>query len=985
VRELAKRLADLIRLKDQGARLDDEPQSDRDLLRRILAHLRVRTGHDFSKYKRSTLLRRIARRMQVTRTDELREYYEVLRESMEEAQALLSDLLISVTMFFRDRESFEELQRTVLPKLFEGGAAVESIRVWVAGCATGEEAYSFAIMLLEEASKHELRPALQLFGSDLDARALTTAREGRYPAAIEADVSEERLRRFFTREGDSYRVRQEVRDVVLFAAHDLVKDPPFSHVDLISCRNVLIYLDRDLQEQVCGTFHYALKPGGYLLLGASESADHPPGLFRMLDRNARIYESTSVSGEKPRLLPSLLGPVRKREQVVQVGRGLSPTAALSEAAIHRRALEKVAPPSILVDEAHRVLHMSDNAGRYLQPSGGPLSSDIIDLVRQELRFELRSALHRLFDQDQSTLSVPLLVRFNGKRHRVHLHVKSPNDAEMPPRTALVMFVEGEAVEDDLPIADHEPSSETVRRLTEELELTQSRLRTVREESDAANEELRAANEELQSINEEYRSTSEELETSKEELQSINEELQTVNSELKLKLETISRAHSDLQNLMAATDFGTLFLDSALRIKRFTDRVTELFSITPSDAGRPIADFAHQLEYEHLMRDAHGVLNELAPVRREVRSRNDRWYDVRMRPYRTTDNKIDGVVITFVDVTERRAVEEALRTGERQLKQQKRLVEMSHEPIYVWDFDGGIVEWNRGCEELYGYSRQEALGRRKEDLLATEVPGSTLEEKRARLVAEGHWDGELRQRAKDGRMLIVEAQLDLDEFEGRRLVLESTRDVTQRGAMQQRQQLLLGELTHRVKNTLAVVQAIAHQTELTSPSPAAFVERFSGRLSALANAHNLLVQSDWQGADVAALTRVQLQPYASDAARRLQIEGPAVSLPADLATPFGLVLHELATNAAKYGALALPSGRVAVSWDLAGVDGQRVLRLTWRESGGAAPSRPPSSGLGSQLIEHAIPGAKVRRQFEEQGFACSIDLPLPPEHEDARAH
>src|SRR5262245_40956652 len=310
VEQLAIRLADLIQLKGQSLQLIDEPKIDEDLLRRILAHLRVRTGHDFAKYKRSTVLRRIARRMQVTRTDELRDYYDALRESTEEAQALLSDLLISVTTFFRDAESFAQLQRTVLPHLFSDHGDVESIRVWIAGCATGEEAYSVAIMLLEEAARHESRPQMQVFGSDLDARALTTAREGRYPVAIEADVSEERLRRFFTREGDAYRIRQEVRDIVLFAAHDLVKDPPFSHVDLISCRNVLIYLDRDLQEQVCGTFHYALKPGGFLMLGASESADHPPGLFRILDRSARIYQSTATPGDKPRLLPSLLGPVR---------------------------------------------------------------------------------------------------------------------------------------------------------------------------------------------------------------------------------------------------------------------------------------------------------------------------------------------------------------------------------------------------------------------------------------------------------------------------------------------------------------------------------------------------------------------------------------------------------------------------------------------------------------------------------------------------
>jgi two-component system CheB/CheR fusion protein len=976
VRELALRLADLIRLKVQGKRLDDEPEADEDLVRRILAHLRSRTGHDFSKYKRATVLRRLARRMQVTRTNELKDYYDALRESGEEAQALLRDLLISVTTFFRDGETFEQLQRIVIPQLFTADRP-ESIRAWVAGCATGEEAYSVGMLLLEEASKHEQRPSIQVFGSDLDARALATAREGRYPLAIEADVNEERLRRFFARAGEFYRVRQELRDIMLFAAHDLLKDPPFSRVDLISCRNVFIYLDRDLQEQVCGTFHYALNPGGYLVLGASESADHPPGLFRLIDRNARIHISTAVAGEKPRLLPSLLAPTRLRaQQVAEIGRVLSPTAALSEATMHRRALEKIAPPSILVDEAQRVLHMSEMAGRYLQPSGGQLSSDVVDLVRHELRFELRSALHRLFEQRKPTLSLPLLVRFNGKRHRVHLHVKAPDDGDEQPRTALIMFIEGEAVDDDFAVNDAEASTELVRRLTQELDLTQARLRTVREESDSANEELRAANEELESINEEYRSTSEELETSKEELQSINEELQTVNSELKLKLETISRAHSDLQNLMAATDFGTLFLDSSLRIKRYTERVTELFSITPADEGRPITDFAHQLDYPELTRDARTVLGELTPVRREVASRNDRWYDVRMRPYRTLEDKIDGVVITFVDITERLATEENLR-------QQKLLVEMSHEPIYIWDFDGGIIDWNRGCQELYGYSRQEAIGKRKEQLLGTTVPGSSLERQRAKLVADGHWDGELRQHAKDGRILVVEAHLDFEVVEGRRLVLESVRDVTQRRSLQQRQQLLLGELTHRVKNTLAVVQAIAHQTEVTSGSPAQFVERFSGRLVALANAHGLLVQSDWQGADLATLTRTQLQPYATDPARHLRIDGPAVSLPAELATPFALVLHELATNAAKYGALARSSGDVGVTWELTGHDGTRVLRLMWRETGGARPSESAAAGLGSQLIDNAIPGATVRRRFDAQGLACTIELPFPTESNDAR--
>ena len=656
VRELAKRLNDLIRIKEvvwppEMGDLDEE------MLLRILAHLRVRTGHDFSKYKRSTVVRRIARRMQVNRTETLKDYHELIREHPNEVQALLSDLLISVTTFFRDSEAFVSLAKLV-SQIFANKGVAQSIRVWVAGCATGEEAYSIGILLLQEAERREVRPHIQVFGTDLDVRALAAAREGRYPVAIEADVSEMRLRRFFTREGEYYRVRQELRDIVLFALHDLLKDPPFSHVDLVSCRNVLIYLDRELQEQVCSTFHYALNPGGYLLLGASEIAQDPPGLFRSIDRHARIYQSTLVPGAKPQLLPRLLRPMRIREEMLPLVQNVSPTAALTEAAAHRRAIELVAPPSIFADEAHRVLHLSDNVGRYLLPSGGPLSADVTELVRPELRFEVRSCLQRAFDHRRPTLSVPIRVQLNGATRPVQVQVK-PLKIDGEWRHAVIIFIEGEVVDETL-AGEREVTDETVHRLKAELDLTQQRLRTMREESDSANEELRASNEELQSINEEYRSTSEELETSKEELQSINEELQTVNSELKSKLDLISRANSDLQNLLAATDFGTLFLDSSLNIKRFTDQVRDLFSITTSDEGRPITDFSHQLEYNDLVKDARTVLENLTPVRREVRSRKGRWYELRMRPYRTVDDKIDGVVITFLDVTDRKSMEQRLK-------------------------------------------------------------------------------------------------------------------------------------------------------------------------------------------------------------------------------------------------------------------------------------------------------------------------------------
>jgi two-component system, chemotaxis family, CheB/CheR fusion protein len=976
LREIATCVVELMRNRELA--LGQLRGADEEYVRRILAYVCARTGHDFSQYKKSTVLRRIARRTQVTRREQLADYFAFLRDNVEEVQALFGDLLISVTTFFRDPKAFEALAKHAIPPLFEGKEPSDSLRVWVPGCATGEEAYAIAMLLLEEAARHEIRPRVQVFGSDLDAGALAVARQGRYPIAIEADISQERLHRFFSREGDHYRAKQELRDVLLFASHSLLKDPPFSRLDLVSCRNLLIYLDRELQQQVCSIFHYALNPKGFLFLGSSESADSPLGLFRAVDREARIYQESGRSSDKQFPFPKMLGTHRVTEDAARVPRGVTRAAVAGEPSLHRLALEKNAPPSILVDEAHRAVHLSESAGRFLQPSGGPLTSDVTELVRQELRSDLRAALHQAFERGESTLSLPIMVSFNGLPHRVYLQVRPVQKEDARARRALVLFIEGGPIEQmelaELP--DEKPeTSETVRRLKEELQRTQARLRATREESESANEELRAANEELQSINEEYRSTSEELETSKEELQSINEELQTVNNELKTKLVGVSRAHSDLQNLMASTDVGTVFLDTALRIKLFTPYVTGLFNITAGDEGRPITDFTHQLDYDGLAGDARAVLENLTPIDREIHSLAQSWYLMRLRPYRTVDNKIDGVVVTFVEVTERRKAEEALRQSEERLRQQTRLIEMSQEPIFIWDFDAGIVEWNRGSEQLYGYSREETLGKKKNELLETSVPGSSFAELKQELLDSGSWSGELKQRTKDGRPLTVESRIELVPLGDRRLVLETTRDVTERKTWELRQKLLLSELTHRVKNTLTVVQSMAHQTLRGSRSSEDFVESFDGRLSALASAHKLLVDSQWQGAELGALARNQLEPYVSNVAR-LRMEGEAINLPAELATPFGLVLHELATNAAKYGSLSGSKGTVELSWGLNTRSKERLLTVQWQEHGGPPVVEPKATGFGSSLIQKGLPNSKVRHEFRPGGVVCTIELPMP---------
>jgi two-component system CheB/CheR fusion protein len=658
--EVVGRIAEILASK-RALVLTADAETDQHISR-IVSFLRARTGHDFASYKSATIRRRIGRRMQVTRQESLANYVRYLIENPEEAQELFGDLLISVTSFFRDGKAFEALAKTAIPSLFDDCGDNDTIRVWAVGCATGEEAYSLAIVLLEEADRREIRPSIQIFASDLDDGALATAREGRYPRAIEADMSEERLRRFFVEEVEHYRVRKEVRDLVLFAHHSAVKDPPFLHMHLIVCRNLLIYLERELQQQLLALFHYSLRPGGFLFLGSAENAEARPELFSAEDREARIYTAKPRSVNAVQLLNEL--PREHRAELPAPRR--EPRRDSSPVAVHTAMLEKVAPPSALVDEDQRILNLSGQAGRFILPPEGPLSQELADIVRPELRAELRSALHRAFSDGESSLTLPVNVPLEGETHRVVMFISpsAPQPHQAP--QALVLFMDG-GVAHQPDEFDGEPSGPEVaaeiRRLRDELRTAQERLSASRREHESSVQELRISNEELQSVNEEYRSTAEELETSKEELQSINEELQTVNTELKSKLDNIAHAHSDLQNLVNATEIGTLFLDPDLRIKMLTPAVERLFSVSDSDVGRPITDFTHRLKYESVDGDARKVLKELVPLECEVETKDGRWLMMRLRPYRTAEDRIDGVVVSFVDITVPRQAVEDLRTIE----------------------------------------------------------------------------------------------------------------------------------------------------------------------------------------------------------------------------------------------------------------------------------------------------------------------------------
>ncbi|MGE3538806.1 MAG: CheR family methyltransferase [Candidatus Tectimicrobiota bacterium] len=636
----------------------------------ILQLLLARTGHDFSGYKPSTILRRLDRRMRIVQMESLSTYLDYLRDHPYEAQVLLKDLLISVTTFFRDSDAFEVLRTQAIPQLFAGKGSNDEVRVWVPGCATGEEAYSIAILLLEQVDTQRPRPHLQVFASDLDEEALTYAREGLYPDAIATDVSDGRLQQFFTQEGAYYRVKEDLRDIILFAPHNLLKDPPFSRLDLISCRNVLIYLQRPIQEKVAALLHYALNPEGYLFLGNAESLEGVSNLFDSVDKTARLYRRASLPATGRRHLPDLpLGMATAGRLPLPRVRAVSAPQVLSEAELHRQALEDHAPPSLLVDAEATIIHVSETANRYLQFPPGVPSPNLYRVALPALRLELRAALYRALERREATFSPLVPVEIQGQQRLVQIYV-APVPRGLALSLALVVFTEAAApAPGSLPTeASHSSDVEgQLRHLEEELETTKAQLRATIESAETQQEELKAANEELQSINEEYRSTLEELETSKEELQSINEELKTVNQELQERLKEISQANNDFQNLIAATEVATLFVDRQLRIKLYTPPLLRLFNILPVDQGRPLAHVTHRLSDGHLLRDVQQVLDTLVPIEREVQRDDGPYYLMRLMPYRTSDDRIEGVVITFVDITLRKQSALALQQAHDDLE------------------------------------------------------------------------------------------------------------------------------------------------------------------------------------------------------------------------------------------------------------------------------------------------------------------------------
>ena len=639
---------------------DARPEDQQQALREILSQLRVRTGHDFSNYKRPTLLRRIERRINMRGLPDLPSYSAYVREDPDEANALLKDLLISVTNFFRDKSAFEFLETDIMPKLFAKKRSSEQVRIWCAGCATGEEAYSLAMLCSEMTTGTIDAPKVQIFATDIDETAISVAREGLYTINDAADVSPERLRRFFSKEGDEYRVRREIREMVMFANHNLIKDPPFSHLGLVTCRNLLIYLNNTAKERVMETMHFALEPGGYLFLGSSESVDGSSDLFGTYSREHHVYQSRQT-GQRHFAVPESL-PTFKFEPAPSRSSKWQETTALERLTfgeLHQQLLEQYAPPSVIINEENEVVHLSERAGRYMRVAGGDPSTDLLRMVLPELRLELRTALYQAMQRRTNVEVRDVKVKIGNEMESVTIHVRPVLGADDPAKGfILVLF---EPSREPSPVVERIVTSNEpiARQLEDELARAKLQLRSASEQYEIQTEELKASNEELQAINEELRSAAEELETSKEELQSINEELRTVNQELKVKIEELTIASNNLQNLINSTDIGTIFLDRSLRVQLSTPAARQIFNLMPVDFGRPLSDITHRLKYDGVIHDAETVMEKLQTIEREVSTTDGLDFVMRVLPYRTSEDRINGVVMTFLDITERKLAEREL--------------------------------------------------------------------------------------------------------------------------------------------------------------------------------------------------------------------------------------------------------------------------------------------------------------------------------------
>lgn len=851
VDQLADRIVEFITAYTQTDLVAGQDDSVEQAKKDIYSILQDRVGHDFSHYKDKTFLRRVERRMHVRQITDLPTYVQFLKTEAEEAPLLFRDLLIGVTSFFRDEKYFEVLAKEIIPRLFDGKKTGDPIRIWVPGCATGEEAYSIAMLMREAMANAPAKPKVQIFASDIDDNALTIARAGRYPAQLLESLPPERLERHFVRNGNTYQVSKELRELCMFSSHNIIRDPPFSKMDLISCRNLLIYFDADLQRQVIPVFHYALKPGGYLFLGASENVSKHADLFEPVNKKHRIFQRRSTGNPPhPVQFSNLPGgkPFGARAATVH------PIPAEQDSIRHlkNRIFEAYCPAHVLLDEDWGIIHYSTRTGKYFEAPAGAPSRALLATARKALRMPLRSALHEAMDTLRPATRLNVSFDLEGRTQSVDITVELLPEIDGH-RRWMVVFNDVRSSHADDSGAEHSAHDEdsSMLQLERELQQTRDRLQTSIEDYETSVEELKSANEELLSMNEELQSFNEELETSREELQSLNEEMYTVNSEMVCKVEELDQANSDLRNLFDSTQIATAFLDRNFIIRNFTPAMADVFKLIPSDCGRSLLDIVSLIDNTGMTEDYYRALETGLPVERNV-SRLDgtACFLLRIVPYVTNAGQMEGGIMTFVNVTE-------------------------------------MVQ------------------------------------------AEEH------------------------------------------------QRMLVAELNHRVKNMLAVVASMAGQMARRYTSPKEFATNFIDRIQGLAKTHDILSSNEWSDITLAELLRAELDAFIGNGKRAI-IDGPEVRLTPRAATTLGIVLHELATNALKYGALGESGGKLRVEWRFEGHGGVPLLVLSWRESDGPPVYQPAKTGLGTELIDRSLDyelGGTANMEYRPDGIIATLTIPV----------
>ncbi len=671
--ELPAKILSFLQCRPQATRTESAlPEKTQSALEKAVLLLRSRTGHDFSLYKRNTLYRRIERRMGIHQIGKIASYIRYLQENTQELDLLFKEFLIGVTSFFRDPAVWDQLSKEVVPDLLARRPAGQTLRAWVPACSSGEEAYSLAMILKEAVgeAKSKQNIGVQVFATDLDRDAIDKARQAIFPANIAADVSPERLARFFEKDPRGYRVRKEIREMVIFATQNLVMDPPFTKQDILSCRNLLIYLAPELQRKLIPLFHYSLNPDGILLLGSAETIGEFGAMFAPLGGRSRIFRRReSTQAPEPVEFPSSFSaPSSPGAQPRSASKPASNLQALAD----RLILQRYAPPAVLTNDKGDILYVSGRTGNYLEPAAGKANWNIFAMAREGLRYELSEAFQKVIRQGGIATLRQLKVQSNGKEQLLDVTVQRLEEAGLLQGLVMIVFTDLPRLVPIKMASASGRSSAEVPRLTElhrQLQEARKETSATREAMQTSQEELRSANEEMQSTNEELQSTNEELTTSKEEMQSLNEELQTLNAELQAKLDELSRSHNDMKNLLNSTDIATVFLDGELRVRRFTTQAARIISLIQSDVGRPITDLATELHYPRLAEDAREVLQTLVPAEKSIGAKDGRWFTVRIMPYRTVDNLIDGVVITFADISTATAREANLSDKHASLERQ----------------------------------------------------------------------------------------------------------------------------------------------------------------------------------------------------------------------------------------------------------------------------------------------------------------------------